>query len=196
MSDMRETKSALVKIDGGLIPAHQQLVKVNRLLLAVIAFLMTVIMVIGVWLLPSNDFIVDYKNSASSTYAQGMNPALSVEVNTLKGQVVGLVSGSIESKLKTLESSIKGGSFANSLGTIEDLKNDVKILRTYSEPEKAQSIAISNEQVLQEMSQLKRLIYTTITSCGLMLAAVAGIWIKNRKRLPYIKTSFLGKRHQ
>ncbi len=194
MSDMRETKSALVKIDSGLIPAHQRLVKVNRLLLAVIAFLMTVIMVIGAWLLPSDDFIADYKSSVSSAYAKGMNPVLSAEVNTLKGQVVGLVSGSIESKLKTLESSIKGGSFANSLGTIEDLKNDVKILRTY-EPETNQPTAISNEQVLREMSQLKRLIYTTVGSCGLMLAAVAGIWIKNRRRLPHIKPSFLGNRH-
>ena len=38
---------------------------------------------------------------------------------------------------------------------------------------------------MQEMSQLKRLIYVTLASCGLMLAAVAGIWIKNRNRLPY-----------
>jgi len=195
MSDMRETKSALVKIDGGLIPAHHQLIKVNRLLLAVIASLMVVIMIAGVWLLPDNDFIADYKRStASQVYTEGMNPALSAEVNTLKGQVVGLVSGSIESKLKTLESSIRVGSVVNSLGTIEELKNDIKILRTYSEPEKTQPTTISNEQLMLEMSQLKRLIYTTLASCGLMLAAVAGIWVKNRKRLPHIKTSFLGKR--
>lgn len=191
---MRETKSALVKIDGGLIRSHQQLVKVNRMLLAVIAFLMAGIIAIGAWLMPNDDFLAEYKNTASSVYQQGMNPALSAEVTTLKGQVVGLVSGSIESKLKTLESSIKGGSFANSLGTIEDLKNDVKILRTYSEPENNQPANnISNEQLVQEMSQLKRLIYATIGSCGLMLAAAAGVWIKNRKRLPHIKNNFLGR---
>jgi hypothetical protein len=195
MSDMRETKSTLVKIDGELIPTHRQLVKVNRLLLAVIASLMSLIMIAGAWLLPNDDFIADYKlSTVSQAYSEGMNPALSAEVNTLKGQVVGLVSGSIESKLRTLESSIRVGSVANSLGTIEELKNDLKILRSYSEPEKTQPATISNEKLMQEMSQLKRLIYTTIASCGLMLAAVAGIWIKNRKRIPHIKTGFLGKR--
>jgi len=108
---------------------------------------------------------------------------LSAEVNTLKGQFVGLVSGSIESKLRTLEDSLRSGAVANSLGTIEDIKNDVKVLRTYSEPVKKEPL-VDNQQLMQEMSQLKRLIYLSFASCGLMLAAVAGIWIKNLKKLP------------
>jgi len=87
------------------------------------------------------------------------------------------------------------GSVSSSIGTIEDLKNDLKVLRSYSESTKKGKAVVSNEQLMQEMSQLKRLIYLTIASCGLMLAAVAGIWIKNRNRLPYkeSKTSYLGK---
>ncbi len=124
-----------------------------------------------------------------------MNPVISSEVNALKGQLVGLVSGSIESKLNALEESIRVGTVSSSIGTIEDLKNDLKVLRAYSEPAKKGKTVISNEQLMQEMSQLKRLIYLTLASCGLMLAAVAGIWIKNRNRLPYkeTKTSYLGK---
>jgi hypothetical protein len=90
---------------------------------------------------------------------------------------------------------VRLGSVSQSLGTIDDLKNDIKVLRSYSAPKEPESPAISNEQILKEMSHLKNLIYLTIASCGLMLAAVAGIWIRNRKRLPYSesKTAYLGR---
>ena len=120
---------------------------------------------------------------------------MSAEVNTLKGQLVGLVSGSIESKLRTLEESIRSGTVTNSLGTIEDLKNDVKVLRSYSDPVKKEQADVANEQLIQEMTHLKHLIYMSFASCGLMLAALAGIWIKNLKRLPYkdVIIRYLGK---
>ncbi len=178
------------------IPSHHQLMKVNRLLLAIVCALMVIILITGFLLIPADNFISSYKKATTAeTYAAEMNPVLSSEVNALKGQLVGLVSGSIESKLNALEESIRVGSVSSSIGTIEDLKNDLKVLRAYSEPAKKGSATISNEQLMQEMSQLKRLIYLTIASCGLMLAAVAGVWIKNRNRLPYkeTKTSYLGK---
>ena len=77
------------------------------------------------------------------------------------------------------------GTAANALGTIEDIKNDVKILRSYSEPTNNENLAIDNEQVMREMSQLKRLIYLTLGSCGLMFAAFMGIWLKNHYRLTH-----------
>ena len=169
--------------------------QVNRLLLTIVCSLMVVILIAGFLLFPTDSFINSYKNATvTETYAAEMNPVLSAEVNALKGQLVGLVSGSIESKLNALEESIRVGSVSSSIGTIEDLKNDLKVLRSYSEPASKGNAAISNEQLMREMSQLKRLIYVTLASCGLMLAAVAGIWIKNRNRLPYkeIKTGYLG----
>jgi len=178
------------------IPSHHALIKVNRLLLAVVCSLMVMVLVGGFLLIPSDSFLTRYKNvTTSEAYASEMNPVFSAEVNALKGQLVGLVSGSIESKLNALEESIRIGSVASSIGTIEDLKNDLKVLRAYSEPAKKGTTVVSNEQLMQEMSQLKRLIYLTIASCGLMLAAVAGIWIKNRNALPYkeTKTGYLGK---
>ncbi len=191
MSKLHETKSDIVVLQR--IPSHQGLMKVNRWLMATVFFLMTVIVITGFFFLPANDLTRFKKAEVTVTE---MNPVLSAEVNTLKGQFVGLVSGSIESKLRALEQSIQLGSVASSLGTIEDLKNDIKVLRSYSESVKKAKVIIPNEQLIQEMSELKRLVYLTIASCGLMLAAVGGIWFKNRYRLPYKATimHYLGKK--
>jgi hypothetical protein len=191
MSELHETKSEVVVLQR--IPSHQGLMKVNRWLMAMVFFLMTVIVIAGFFFVPAND-VTRYKKPEVAVAE--MNPVLSAEVNTLKGQFVGLVSGSIESKLRTLEESIRLGTASKALGTIEDLKNDVKVLRSYSEPAKKEKVVIDNEQLMQEMSELKRLIYVTLASCGLMLAAVAGIWFKNRYRLPYKEAiiRYLGKK--
>ena len=191
MSDMREKKSEIVVLQR--IPSHQGLIKVNRWLMAMVFLLMTVIVIAGFFLVPAHD-VTRFKKSEVT--AAEMNPVLSAEVNTLKGQFVGLVSGSIESKLRTLEESVRLGTVSTALGTIEDLKNDVKVLRSYSEPPKKEKVALSNEQLMQEMSELKRLIYVTLGSCGLMLAAMAGIWFKNHYHLPYKEAiiRYLGKK--
>lgn len=202
MSDIDKINSVVETLYGSAptalqrVPSHHALMKVNRVLLAVVCFLMAVVLIGGFLLFPNDGFLTRYKNAAATeTYAAEMNPVVSAEVNALKGQLVGLVSGSIESKLNALEESIRVGSVSSSIGAIEDLKNDLKVLRSYSEPAKKAKSNISNEQLMQEMSQLKRLIYVTLASCGLMLAAVAGIWIKNRNRLPYkeARRSYLEK---
>jgi len=191
MSELREKKSEIVALQR--IPSHQGLMKVNRWLMAMVFFLMTVIVIAGFFLFPANDLTSLKKSEVT---VPEMNPVLSAEVNTLKGQFVGLVSGSIESKLRSLEQSIRLGTVSTALGTIEDLKNDVKVLRSYTEPAKKEKVVIANEQLMQEMSELKRLIYVTLASCGLMLAAIAGIWFKNRYRLSYKEAiiRYLGKK--
>ncbi|MGZ8224398.1 MAG: hypothetical protein ACXW0H_04895 [Methylobacter sp.] len=198
MSDINKINSKIVETQGGLqrIPSNQGLMKINKLLLAIVFSLMTVVLILGFLLFPSHDFTTNYKKiRTSEAYASGMNPVLSSEVNNLKGQFIGLISGSIESKLRTLEENIRSGTVSNSLGTLEDLKNEVKVLRSYSYPAKNEAVNPANEQLMQEMSELKNLIYVTLASCGLMFAAIAGIWIKNRNLLPYkkVKTGYLGK---
>ncbi len=191
---MQEKHTDIVKIQEVVrtIPSHRQLVKANRTLMGVVFLFMVVVLVVGFVFLPSSNAVKNI--NAASIAAEGMNPVVSTEVNTLKGQLIGLVSGSIESKLKTLETSIKSGTVDNSLGTIADLKNDIKVLRSYSEsPKKAETI-VSNVQLAEEVTHLKHLIYTSLASCGLMFAAAAGVWVKYRKRLPYIKKDYLGKR--
>jgi len=166
-------------------PQHQGLVKANRFLLLVASSLMVIVFVLGFLLLPADDMLDSFKAEQQATprvYAI-QNPAVTSEINTLKGQLVGLVSGSIESKLRTLEESIRMGRMNTSLGTIQDLKNDVRVLRSYSAPEKMQVQNQGNEALLKEVSQLKTLIYLTLTSCGLMIAAIGGIWVRNHYHL-------------
>ena len=179
MSELRETETELVVLQR--IPSHQALMKVNRWLTAIIFILMVVIIVAGFYLIPNQDVS---RLKSSDIKISEPNPVLSAEVNTLKGQFVGLVSGSIESKLRTLEESIRVGSVSNSLGTLEDLKNEVQVLKSYSESPKVVSTTVPNEQIVQEMHSLKRLVYLTLASCGLMLAAIGGVWLNNRYRLP------------
>jgi hypothetical protein len=191
MSDKNKNKiaSELIVLHG--IPAHQQLITARSGLLGWVIFLMTVILVAGFLAPPANDDIVTAhkKVAADAVYAADMTPPLSAEVDILKGQFVGLVSGSIESKLLSLEKSLRAGTVTNALGAIEDLRRDVNMLRLYSEPVKTVAVApVSNAQLMQEMSQLKRLIYWTFASCGLVLAAVAGIWLRNLKKLPLKET--------
>jgi hypothetical protein len=195
---MPEKRSEIVKTQGVIrtISSHQQLMKVNRRLRIVVIFLMAVVLVLGFWFIPGQYPVVSHKQlNVAEIAAEGMNPAVSAEVNNLKGQLIGLVSGSIESKLKSLEDSIRLGSVNNSLGTIADLKNDIKTLRSYSDTQKKPEVIVSNQQLAQEVTHLKHLIYTSLASCGLMFAAAAGVWVKLRKRLPYkeIKKNYLGR---
>jgi hypothetical protein len=96
------------------------------------------------------------------------------------------VSGSIESKLRSLEENIKRGSVADSLNTIQDLKSDVKVLSAYTHaPQIKAPDVVVNQQLIKEMTDLKDLVYLTFISCGLMIAAVAGVWLRNRYRLTH-----------
>jgi hypothetical protein len=181
------------------IPHHQGLVRANRFLLLLASLLMVIVFVLGFLLLPTDNMLDDFKSSPqdnSVAYAI-QNPVLSAEINTLKGQLVGLISGSIESKLRILEQSVRTGSITASLGTIQDLRNDVRVLRSYSSvAEKKEVEKPVNEALLKEVSQLKDLIYLTLASCGLMIAAIGGIWVRNRSRLEHpdsFKRTELGK---
>jgi hypothetical protein len=188
MSDRHENNTKLVVLHE--IPNHQNLVKANRWLLFTVFFLMSVIVVGGLFLFPREDITAYQKMTPSNNgNSYQVNPVLSAEVNALKGQFVGLVSGSIESKLRLLEESVRLGTAPDSLLTIEELRTDIQALRAYSNmPNADKAVSVANDQIVQEMSQLKGLVYLSLASCGLMLVAVAGIWIKSRRRLPYKET--------
>jgi len=124
----------------------------------------------------------DGMKATDTIYASVQNPAIAAELSTLKGQMFGLVSGSIESKLRSLEESIRRGSVSDSLNTLQDLKSDVKVLNSYSNDTQTRpQETVINQQLIQELSDLKGLVYLTFVSCGLMIAAVAGIWLRQRR---------------
>lgn len=179
------------------IPQHQRLDKANRFLLLAPSLLMLIVFALGFFLLPANHMLDNLKVQQKFPPATHSfeTPTLSAEINTLKGQLIGIVSGSIESKLRTLETSIRTGSTAVSLGTIQDLRNDVKVLQTYSAPIKKETQGLSNEALINEVSQLKMLIYLTLTSCGLMITAIGGIWYRSQQQPNSKQRVELGK-HQ
>lgn len=195
LDDANNESRALAMLQA--VQRHHALVKANRFLLTVVMVLMAVVVLMGMFLMPKQNTLLDAKadQATAAVYAL-QNPAISAEINTLKGQLFGLVSGSIESKLRSLEENIKRGSVADSLNTIQDLKSDVKVLSTYTHAPQAkvQDDAV-NQQLIKEMTELKDLVYLTFISCGLMIAAVAGVWLRHRYRLTHQKnhTLYLGR---
>jgi hypothetical protein len=168
------------------VQPHHALVKANRFLLMLVFALITIVFVLGVVLLPRQNFLEEIGRQQTAAAYTTQNPALSAEINTLKGQMFGLVSGSIESKLRSLEDNIRSGSVGDSLDTLQDLKSQVKILSAYTQetPAKAEQ-AVVDQRVIKELSELKSLIYLTFVSCGLMIAALAGAWLRHRYRLTH-----------
>jgi hypothetical protein len=206
MSKLQRTKPKLVHPDKEIMVLHnqlqqQELVKKNRLLLMLVAGLIMVVFVLGSFLLPAHEMVADLKEKqrveANATAENLKNPVLTAEIDSLKGQLVGVVSGSIESKLNSLEKSIPLASGMSALETVRSLKEDVKVLRTYSNPlekKKQQDFAV-NKVLVKEVSQLKNLMYLTLGSSGLMFAALAGIWLKGRKQLISRTPEYLEKQN-
>lgn len=179
--------------------AYGGLVKVNRILFCLIFLLLAIIFTVGFSLLTPNKLLTQFTSNQliAKKAEMGTNPAFSNDLNDLKSQIVGLISGSIESKLQVLELSIKSGSVNHvDLTTLGDLHNDISILRRFSKIKQAplftsEQDALTQlyavEQLMHEITQLKMLIYITIISCGLMLVAVAGAWLQQRYLLSYEK---------
>lgn len=187
LDDANSESRALALLQA--VQKHHALVKANRFLLMLVFVLMVVVFVMGLVLMPKQALLNGVQSSQAAHAAYALhNPAISAEINTLKGQLFGLVSGSIDSKLRSLEENIKRGSLADSLNTIQDLKSDVKVLSAYSNaPQvKVQDDAV-NQQLIKELTDLKDLVYLTFISCGLMIAAVAGVWLRHRYRLTHQK---------
>jgi hypothetical protein len=204
MSDMHEINPGNVGSERHTVVlrnvSHSNLsiLKINKMLLYIIAALMLVVVLMGVLLFPTNHLLNDYQQNQASVNVNNvnMNPVVSAEIKMLKSQLIGLISGSIESKLRLIEESMHPGSISiTGMGALQDIKNDIKVLKTYSESgagrlivekyAKQNAAATIDKQLMQEVSQLKNLIYLSIASCGLMLAAVGGIWFRTQYRLSH-----------
>lgn len=170
-----------------IVQPHHALAKTNRLLTLLILALLAVVFVMGIFLLPHQNVLEKIGHTQVTVATQ--NPAISDEISTLKEQMFGLVSGSIEGKIKSLEDNIRRGKVGDSLETLQQLKSDVKILGDFSQKPFAKvEQTVVDQQVIKELSELKGLVYLTIASCGLMMAAFAGIWLRNRYRLNHLQS--------
>ncbi len=168
--------------------------RLNRWVLGVVVGLMAIIVVMGTFLIPQQaSFDLVRAQKTVELYDRQMNPVLSAEVDALKSQLVGLVSGSIESKLKVLEESLRAGSIGlTGMDTIHSLQNDLQVLKTYSDTGAGRLIATKTPEVsanridlVEEVNRLNGLVSFLITSCGLMFAAIAGVWVRKQYILAY-----------
>ena len=171
-----------------------EVLRMNRWVLGVITGLMTIIVVMGFFLIPQQESLSFVRAQKTvELYDRQMNPVLSAEVDALKSQLVGLVSGSIESKLKVLEDSLRTGSIGlTGMETIHSLQNDLQVLKTYSDTGAGRLIAAKTPEVsanridlVEEVNRLNGLVSFLITSCGLMFAAIAGVWVRKQYILAY-----------
>jgi len=174
-----------------------KLLKMNRWVVATMTGLMATVVIMGVFLIPDNDVVLEQAQAEKNIalYERQMNPVLSAEVDALKSQLVGVVSGSIEAKLQALEESLRVGSIGlTGMDTIHALQNDLQVLKTYSETGAGRLIATKyrvaeqdtrNVDLVTEINQLKGLVSLLLGSCGLMFAAVTGIWVRKRYALSY-----------
>ena len=169
--------------------------KMNRLVLLMLVGLMAMVIFMGVLLMPADNLALQPVQAVKTVdlYEVQMNPVLSAEVDALKSQLVALVSGSIESKLNTLEEALRGGTISETgLDTIQAMQEDLVVLKTYSatgagrliaqkylpQPKNIETIALA-----EQVSQLKGLVHFLITSCGLMIAVIGGVWVRRRYAL-------------
>jgi len=194
MSNLRKKKENNKVRNVAVLNSGTQvsILKMNRLVLAVITGLMATIVYMGIFLMPENNIASGTVQAQKPVelYDVHMNPVVSAEMDALKSQLVALVSGSIEGKLRLLEESLKAGTYSeNGLDTIAALKEDLKVLKTYSETGAGRLIAqkylqesnlVENKNLVSEVSQLRSLIYFLITSCGLMFAVLASVWVRKK----------------
>jgi len=169
--------------------------KMNRVVLAMLVSLMALVIFMGSLLIPEEYTVGQSAQAVKAVelYEVQMNPVLSAEVDALKSQLVALVSGSIESKLKILEDALQNGTITKTgLETIRALQEDLVVLKTYSETGAGRLIAnkylpqarnLETIALTEQVSQLKGLVRFLITSCGIMLACIGGVWVRRQYAL-------------
>jgi hypothetical protein len=117
------------------------------------------------------------------------------KLEALQNRMTVFVADSVESKLKTLEQNVALGTVGTQeIKTLEELKGEVKLLETYSvgkglnltDPARLDHVRFkispgientpTSGDLLYEVSQMKRLLYISIASCGFVGLMIGGYW--------------------
>ncbi|MCK5899140.1 MAG: hypothetical protein KAG06_08725 [Methylococcales bacterium] len=179
-----DTRHNLIRVHQHL--ERQRLQKMNRFLMIAVIVLTTGVFILSFFIFPAKvDLAETLKNKQQKLEINTILTAKDSEIDHLKEELVGIVSGSIERKLTALEEGIKLGSVRQSLQTVANIRTDVKALHKYSEPltEKQQQLVQVNSTLSKEVSSLRNLIYITLGSCSLLFCAFLLVWVKHKNRL-------------
>jgi hypothetical protein len=123
----------------------------------------------------------------------------SAETEKLQKKVLDLVTASIETRLRGIETDIRTNKVTpGELQTLEELKQELKVLAAYSRESAGNSgeaiirggVPMPNSQLLpdeqkremrEELAQLKNLFYVSLLSCGAMVLLVGAYWLQTRR---------------
>jgi hypothetical protein len=147
------------------------------------------------------DHLRPYQAKPAIKGAVAKDPVLYREVGLLRRQSNALLTGSIETKLRLIETSLRNGKVrAADLEMLQSLREELKLLKNSSsfDPSTRRAVPrpsvarqagrssahlINNEQMLAEMAYMKNLLYVSIASCGLLFVSVGGLWLHSSARL-------------
>ena len=123
------------------------------------------------------------------------------KLEELQDRMTVFVADSVETKIKTLEKNVADGSVGSQeIKILEDIKGEVKLLEKYSSGRGGRltdssrldhprfqitpgtQSTTSGGDLLYEVSQMKRLLYLSIASCGFVGFLIGGYWWQSNFR--------------
>ncbi len=124
------------------------------------------------------------------------------KLEALQDRMTAFVADSVEIKLKSLEKHVADGTVGvQEIKTLEELKGEVKLLENYSAGKggnltdtsrldharfqltPGNQNTTSNADLLYEVSQMKRMLYLGIASCGFVGFLLGGYWWQSNSRI-------------
>jgi hypothetical protein len=146
-----------------------------------------------------------YSHVLSGSSSNVHSATLVRDIESLKGQMNILITGAMETKIQQLEESLQSGIIsAADLGTIRELKEDLKALRAYSVQKASTTFGLTigsenpggqtavglsqySEELLNEVSKMKNLFYISIASWGVAIVIFGGTWLRGYYRLKQVR---------
>lgn len=167
--------------------------------------LMALMMAVSIYLfLSTNQILARFQGSLSEVED---NDAKRIQfynekLEALQDRMTVFVADSVETKLKALEKNVTSGTVGTQeIKTLEELKGEVKLLQNYSTGKRGnltdparldharfqvtpgtQNVTSSGD-LLYEVSQMKRLLYLSIASCGFVGLMIGGYWWHSATRI-------------
>jgi hypothetical protein len=133
------------------------------------------------------------------------------KLDALQNSMSVFIADSLETQLKILETKIKDGSIGpDEIKTFKELKAELKLLENSTSGRDGNVIDMSkldhprlqalagaqpqsqSQLILNQMIQLKHLLYVSIASCGLVGVMVGGYWLQKNQKLRYAQLGLRG----
>lgn len=137
---------------------------------------------------------------AGPTEEQARIKAINRQIDALQRKFGVLLAESVEMRLKTLQKNIDMGTVSSAdIAAFEQLRNDLAVLEGYAEASGADvfdsteiehsrfrrlpgSAVVRNEELMDEVLQVKNLLYFCAASLATTTVLVSGYWLRQRSR--------------